>query len=542
MPLIKIDNQELEVPSGITILEAAKQIGLEIPHYCYHPAMSIVASCRMCLVKVQGMPKLTPACSTRIGEMPPERKVDGKYDMVVVTNDEEVKGAHESVLEFLLLNHPVDCPECDQAGECFLQDYTFKYGKAHSRFDFPKRVPPRKDLGPEILLISTRCILCSRCVRFCKEITGTNELMVRQRGANAEIDLFPGESLNNKLSMNVADICPVGALVTKDFLFKPRNWHYQKANSICPGCSVGCNIQIEYLEEDNTIYRIKPVFNADVNEWWMCDDGRLLYHTYQKLNRLEYPFIRKNGELQRGHWRLTLKEVAKKLREFPAEAVAVVGSGFATNEDNYMLQKIAREGLGVQTVAIDDTFYKEDDIVYKRFTIKGEKVPNYQGAQDMLQTDLTFSNLLQDIESGNIKALYWLGGAPVFTLSETQVETLKKLDYLVVQDIKQSPLTEIADVVLAGAAAYEKEGTFTNYQSRVQRVRAALMPPRAAKTDFEIFHELFDIMDLGKYLRAKQVFDEISQNMDGYRGMSYAALKDGGLPKGQAVPEAEAAS
>ncbi len=542
MPLIKIDDQELEVPSGITILEAAKQIGVEIPHYCYHPAMSIVASCRMCLVKVQGMPKLTPACSTRIGEMPPERKVDGKYDMVVITHDEEVKGAHESVLEFLLLNHPVDCPECDQAGECFLQDYTFKYGKAHSRFDFPKRVPPRKDMGPEILLISTRCILCSRCVRFCKEITGTNELMVRQRGANAEIDLFPGESLNNKLSMNVADICPVGALVTKDFLFKPRNWHYQKANSICPGCSVGCNIQIEYLEEDNNIYRIKPVFNADVNEWWMCDDGRLLYHTYQKLNRLEYPSIRKNGELQRGHWRLTLKEVVKKLKEFPAEAVAVVGSGYATNEDNYMLQKFAREGLGVQTVAIDDTFSQEDDIVYKRFTIKGEKVPNYQGALDMLQSELTFSKLLTDIDSGKIKALYWLGGAPVFTLADAQVETLKKLDYLVVQDIQQSPLTEIADVVLAGASAYEKEGTFTNYQSRVQRVRAALMPPRAAKTDFEIFHEFFDILNLGKYLRAKQVFDEIARNIDGYRGMSYTALKDGGLPKGQAVPEAEAAS
>ncbi|RMF57040.1 MAG: hypothetical protein D6748_12100, partial [Calditrichaeota bacterium] len=289
MPLIKIDDQELEVQSGTTILEAAKQIGKEIPHYCYHPGLTIVASCRMCLVKVEGMPKLTPACSTRIGEMPPERKVDGKYDMVISTGEEVVKTAQESVLEFLLLNHPVDCPECDQAGECFLQDYTFKYGKAHSRFDFPKRVPPRKDLGPNILLISTRCILCSRCVRFCKEISGTNELMVRQRGADSEIDVFPGESLNNKLSMNTADICPVGALVTKDFLFKPRNWRYQKTQSVCPGCSVGCTIQIESMEEDNHIYRIKPVFNPHVNQWWMCDDGRLLYHVYDKLNRIEYP-------------------------------------------------------------------------------------------------------------------------------------------------------------------------------------------------------------------------------------------------------------
>lgn len=542
MPLIKINEQELEVQSGVTILEAAKQIGVEIPHYCYHPGMSIVASCRMCLVKVQGMPKLTPACSTRIGEMPPERKVDGKYDMVVLTGDEEVKNAQESVLEFLLLNHPVDCPECDQAGECLLQDYTFEYGKAHSRFDFSKRVPPRKDLGPQILLISTRCILCTRCVRFCKEISGTNELMVRQRGADAEIDLFPGQSLDNKLSMNTADICPVGALVTKDFLFKPRNWRYQKTESVCPGCSVGCTVRIEHLEEDNKIYRIKPVFNPRVNEWWMCDDGRLLYHTYQKLNRLEYPAVRKNGQLQRGHWRLTLKEVVKKLKEFPAEAVAVVGSGYATNEDNYMLQKFAREGLGTQHVAIDDTFVKEDDIVYKRFTIKGEKLPNYQGASDMLQTGTTLSDLLKKIDKGEIKALYLLGGSPYFTLPDSAIETLKKLDYLVVQDIHNTPLTEIADVVLAGASAYEKEGTFTNYQNHVQRIRATVMPPMAAKTDFEIFHELFDLLDLPKLLRPKQAFDEIARSIEGYQGMTYHALGMFGIRKGEEVVESEAAS
>ncbi|NIT56412.1 MAG: hypothetical protein GWN00_09320, partial [Aliifodinibius sp.] len=246
----------------------------------------------------------------------PERKVDGKYDMVIITGDDDVKDAQESILEFLLLNHPVDCPECDQAGECYLQDYSYKYGKDQSRFEFDKRVPPRKDLGPEILLITTRCILCSRCVRFTEEISGTNELMVKNRGYHSEIDVFPSKSLNNKLSMNTADICPVGALVSKDFLFKPRNWRYEKTQSVCPGCSVGCNIQIEHLEEDNQIYRIKPVYNADVNQWWMCDDGRLLYHTYKKLDRLEYPLSRKNGELKQGNWRLTLKLVMDKLQAF----------------------------------------------------------------------------------------------------------------------------------------------------------------------------------------------------------------------------------
>ncbi|MFQ5583528.1 MAG: 2Fe-2S iron-sulfur cluster-binding protein, partial [Calditrichia bacterium] len=309
MPLVKIDGQEGTVENGTLVLEAAKQLGIEIPHYCYHPALAVVASCRMCLVKIEGFPKLVPSCQTRIGEMPPERKVDGKYDMVVTTRSDEVKDAQESILEFLLLNHPVDCPECDQAGECLLQDYSYKYGKDKSRFEFAKRVPPRKDLGPNMLLIATRCILCSRCIRFTEEITGTNELMVKNRGARSEIDLFPGQSLDNKLSMCTADVCPVGALVTKDFLYKPRTWRYRKTQTVCPGCPVGCNIEIDYMEEDNNIYRINPMYNQQVNEWWMCDEGRLLYHSYKKLNRLQYPLVKSGGELQRTNWKTALKMV-----------------------------------------------------------------------------------------------------------------------------------------------------------------------------------------------------------------------------------------
>jgi NADH-quinone oxidoreductase subunit G len=541
MAFVKIDDKELEVANGTTILEAAKEIGVEIPHYCYHSGMSIVASCRMCLVKVQGMPKLTPACSTRIGQMPPEKRVDGKYDMVIFTGDNEVKEAQESILEFLLLNHPVDCPECDQAGECLLQDYSYKYGKDRSRFEFAKQVPPRKDLGPNMLLITTRCILCSRCVRFTREISGTDELMIRNRGAQSEIDLFPGESLNNKLSMNTADVCPVGALVTKDFLFKPRNWRYDRTRSICPGCSVGCNVEIEYLPENNRMYRIKPVYNADVNEWWMCDDGRLLYHAYNKLERLEYPMVRKNGELQRGHWRLSLKSVVNKLKEFSADQVAFVGSGYATNEENYLLRKIAREGVKTGNVALDDKFYREDDIVYKKFTIKGEKLPNYQGAADMLKTGKTFSAVLKEIDKGKIKALYYLGGSPFFTLTDADLEILKKLDYLAVQDICKTPLSEIADAVLPGASAYEKDGTFTNYKHHVQRIRSALLPPAAAKTDFDILQELLGLFDLAKAIRPQKTFEEITAVYADYNGISYSRLGTQGSFKGRKV-EAEAVS
>ena len=537
MPLIKINGIEAEVPAGINIIEAAKQLGIEIPHYCYHPGLKVVASCRMCLVKLEGFPKLVPACQTPVREAPPDRKVDGKYDMVISTNDEVVKDAQESILEFLLLNHPVDCPECDQAGECLLQDYTYRYGKDHSRFEFDKRVPPRKDLGPEVLLVSTRCILCSRCVRFTQEITGTKELFVKNRGARAEIEVYPSQSLDNKLSMCVTDICPVGALVTKDFLFKPRNWRYQKTRTVCPGCSVGCNVQIEWMEEDNRIYRIKPVYNEHVNQWWACDDGRLLYHTYEKLPRLEYPMIRQNGELQRTNWKKAYQTVIEGLKKYKADEIAFIGSGFLTNEENYLLQKLAREAFGSQNVALSDRVVKEDDVVYPKFIIKGEKAPNVQGATDMLKPSVSLADVVAGLQKGTIKAVFWAGGGVTAPLEAEHLDALKKAEFLVVMDVAQSPLTELATVVLAGASPYEKEGTFTNYQGRVQRIRQAIMPPLAARADFEILEALLDLMDVAVYLRPKKAFDEIAATVADYQGMSYELLGELGWKKGDPVPE-----
>lgn len=538
MPLVKIDNQELEVDAGITILEAAKKLGIEIPHYCYHPALKIVASCRMCLVKVEGFPKLVPACSTTINSVPDERKTDGKYDMVVVTNDKEVKDAQESIMEFLLLNHPVDCPECDQAGECTLQDYSYKYGKGYSRFTFDKRVPPRKDLGPQVLLITTRCILCTRCVRFTREVSGTHELMVKQRGAKAEIDTFPGISLNNKLSMNVVDVCPVGALVSKDFLYKPRNWRYQKIKTICPGCSLGCSVQLEVLTESNQIARIKPVYHPEVNQWWMCDDGRLLYHKFEELPRLEYPQIREGNELKRTNWRNAFSAAADALKKYSPDQIAVVGNGYATNEENYLLRLIFGDGLGSKNLAVNDKFVKEKDEVFPGFTIKGEKLPNLQGAQDMLGKKLTFGKLLKEIENGKIKLLYYLGGDPNSNFTEKELATLGKLEFLIVQDIQSGPLTDLAHVVLAGASTYEKEGTYTNFQGRVQRIRPGLMPPLAARPDFEILREVGLLLGADVPIRPKTAFDRIAAEVKGYAGMDYPSLKEEGILKGKAVRKA----
>ena len=535
MPLVKIDNHELEVEPGTTVLNAAKKLGIEIPHYCYHPALRIVASCRMCLVKVEGYPKLVPACSTTINSVPEERKTDGKYDMVVVTNDKEVKDAQESIMEFLLLNHPVDCPECDQAGECSLQDYSYKYGKGYSRFTFDKRVPPRKDLGPEVLLISTRCILCTRCVRFTQEVSGTRELIVKQRGAKAEIDTFPGISLNNKLSMNVVDVCPVGALVSKDFLYKPRNWRYQKIKTICPGCSLGCSVQIEVLTESNQIARIKPLYNPEVNQWWMCDEGRLLYHNFEKLSRLEYPQIRQDNKLKRTNWRNAFSAVADALKKYASDQIAVVGSGYATNEENYLLRKIFGDILGSKNLSVNDKFVDQEDDVFPGFTIKGQKLPNLQGAQDMLGKKLTFSKILKEIENGQIKLLYYLGGDPNQNFTAKELEILGQLEFLIVQDIQTSALTNLAQVVLAGASPYEKEGTYTNFQGRVQRIRPALMPPLAARPDFEILREIALLLGAEVPLRPKTAFDQLAAEGKEYAGMDYQSLGEQGILKGKAV-------
>lgn len=534
MPFIKIDNKELEVEKGITVLEAAKKVGIEIPHYCYHPALKIVASCRMCLVKVQGIPKLVPSCSTTVYSLPPEKKIDGKYDMVVSTTDKEVKDAQESMMEFLLLNHPVDCPECDQAGECYLQDYSYQYGKGFSRFDFEKRVPPRKDLGPHVLLIATRCILCSRCVRFTQEVSGTNELIVKQRGYKSEIDTFPGLSLNNKLSLNTVDICPVGALVSKDFLHKPRNWRYEKVKSICPGCSVGCHIQIEYLAEKNEIGRIKPLYHPDVNQWWMCDDGRLFYHEYEKIERLHQPQIKNDQGHRDVNWQEALQYAVENLSKFSPNEIAAVGNGFATNEENYLLKHIFLNGLKVKTIGICDYYIREQDVVYPGFTIKGEKLPNWQGAVDVLGSEITLSRILKKIEKGEIKALYFLGGDPRFKLSENEVKTLSKLEFLVVQDIKQSALTAISHLLLPGSGTYEKEGTYTNYQGRVQRIRAATMPPGLARRDFDILRELGQRMGIKIPLHPRGLFAHLSGDIKGYQGMDYASLSDGGMLKSEA--------
>src|ERR1051326_4619980 len=284
MPTLTIDGKEIEVPGGTNLIEAARRLGIEIPHYCYHPGLTIAGQCRLCMVDIEKTPRPTIACNTQAA--------DG---MVIHTDTERVRDTRRSIMEFHLINHPLDCPVCDQAGECFLQIYYMKHGLYDPRMKDEKVHKPKAvPLGPHVMLDAERCILCSRCVRFCDEITGTGELGIFNRGDHSEIGLFPGRDLVNNYSANVVDICPVGALTDRDFRFQVRVWYLDTAKSICTGCARGCNIDVHvnrrrpHHAEGRRVARFKPRFNAEVNAWWLCDIGRYGFHAVDDPHRIRF--------------------------------------------------------------------------------------------------------------------------------------------------------------------------------------------------------------------------------------------------------------
>ncbi|MDQ6612755.1 MAG: 2Fe-2S iron-sulfur cluster-binding protein, partial [Gemmatimonadota bacterium] len=279
MVKLTIEGRPVTVPEGLSILEAAKTVGVLIPHYCYHPGLPVAGVCRMCLVDVEKAPKLAPACATSV--------VEGQ---VVHVHNEKALEARKGVLEFLLINHPLDCPICDQAGECELQDYTFAEGRKDSRLREPKRFTPAEDFGGDVLYVTNRCILCTRCVRFMADVAQDPVLNVSERGDRAYIGKAEGHDLTNPWAGNVVDLCPVGALLSKDFLNRARAWELDRAPGICTGCSQGCNIVME--TRDNVLVRIKPRTNLEVNQYYACDVGRMSYREYNRRDRVEQPSVR----------------------------------------------------------------------------------------------------------------------------------------------------------------------------------------------------------------------------------------------------------
>ncbi|MBW3535968.1 MAG: (2Fe-2S)-binding protein, partial [Gemmatimonadetes bacterium] len=366
---LTVDGREVTVPKGTTILQAAEKVGSKVPHYCYHPGLSAPAMCRLCLVEVEKAPKLMPSCVTMAA--------DGQ---VVNTESEKALAMRQGVLEFYLINHPLDCPICDQSGECKLQDYVHAEGRQHGRSREPKRVFGRDDFGADVLFYGDRCVMCTRCVRFMEEVEQDHRLTVVERGDRAVIDTFFDEGLEGThWSGNVVDICPVGALVSKDFLYKQRAWDLDHTPSVCPNCSQGCNIDLH--TRDNLVQRLKPRANMDVNAYWMCDYGRKHLVMSNRGVRLEVPLLREDGRLVPVDWKRALEAVAGRVDALSGgEGGVAVVSPSASNESLFYFSLLL-DRLGVEergfTVARGETAVLEG---FPKLQLRADRAPNGRGA------------------------------------------------------------------------------------------------------------------------------------------------------------------
>ena len=542
MAKITIDGNTYEVDPTRTIIEAAEENGIEIPHFCWHPKLSVSGNCRMCLVEVEKMPKLVIACSTRVA--------DG---MTVHTKNERVVHARNAVMEFLLINHPLDCPICDEAGECKLQDYAYKYSIGYSRFEEDKvHKPKRVQLGPNVKLDVERCIMCSRCVRFSDEIAHQPVLTFTQRGDHVILTTFPGTELNNPYSMNVIELCPVGALTSTDFRFRARVWEMSSTDTVCSGCARGCNTKM--WVRDNTALRLTPRHNEDVNSYWMCDAGRL--NTFKHINsqeRLDGPMLRKEGRLQKVGWDEAIASVASSLRRYKKSEIAGIGSAHATNEDNYVFQKFMKEGIGSKNVGFVEHVTEGDE---DEFLIRADKTPNSTGAAAVgvrpAEGGLDAAGILKGIQSGTIKALYVMDDD--LAASAEWKSALESLDYLVVHSALANATTEHADVVLASSTYAEKHGTFMNFQGRVQRLRPAVATlehdraldgfsmsrwdkfaskndrwgrpvKRDARPSWRILAAVGSAFGSKmRYTTSEEVFREIAESVPAFKGLSYLKI------------------
>ena len=496
MPELTINGTKHAFKPGQTILQAALDQGVEVPHYCYHPGLSVVANCRICLGevwapnprtgKLEAFPKLVPTCQQAASE-----------GMVVYTDSPKAVANQKSVMEFLLINHPVDCPVCDQAGECHLQDYSYQYGRGQSRFTEAKNKQPKKDVGPNILLYSDRCIMCTRCVRFTREVTGTNELMVDGRGATEQIDIFPGMALNNELAGNVVDLCPVGALLDKDFLFQQRVWFLKKTPSIDGITASGDNISVEH--NDGRVYRIKPRVNEAVNKWWITDEVRYGWKFVHSESRITMPAIKGKPAFDAlkpmEAWREATAAVESAMKALTASKknLALLVSPMLSCEDAYHLARYALKVDPEAMLAIGPVpFLGEDKTFPGGFTIRAEKAPNTRGVRRVLEAlaggkpVANAQGFESALASGKFAAAIVTGNYPSDWVTPSLLKALSGLTTVVAIDTLANAVTAMASVVLPGAVWIEKAGSFENANSRLQAFEKAIDPIEHAKSEAQI--------------------------------------------------------
>ena len=545
---VKVDGREIAVPKltpdwqgklvPTTVLQACKHAGIEIPHYCYHPKLPVAGNCRMCLVHVgmpgrpgpDGKPPMNEDGSLKIDPMvlPYERGTPKGVigcatnlipGMEIYASSPETKEMREAVLESLLINHPLDCTICDQAGECKLQEYSMEHGQAESQFAEQKVHKPKAvDLGPRIVLDAERCVLCTRCIRFSADIAGDDALGIVNRGSYNTIATFPGAPFDNNYTLNTADICPVGALTSKDFRFQMRVWFLKETNSLCTGCATGCNTVIGSRE--NKMYRQEPRGNDAVNGPWMCDSGRLNYKWIGSEKRLS----KLNGATD---WSTILTEITTNLEKAAVTSVAIIASARQTNEELFLLKKLADK-----FEAITDSVPRNGE--GDHLLVNADKNPNSNGARLIgIAGETLGANLpaiAEGIESGTIKSLIVFGED--VTQHGISAALLEKLDLLIVSDIFANATTARAHYLLPGCAYAEKRGTFTNVKGQVQKFMKALDAPGNARAEWEFLHELVkNVTGQNGFSTIEGLFNQMASEVDAFKAkeLNWATLGDDGV-------------
>ena len=504
MSELTLNGRKISFKPGQSILAAALDAQIEVPHYCYHPSLSVVANCRICLGevwipnaktgKLDLIPKLVPTCQQAASE-----------GMVVYTDSPKAVENQKAVMEYLLINHPVDCAVCDQAGECTLQDYSYEYGRGASRFEEAKNKKAKKDVGPNILLYSDRCIMCTRCVRFTSEVTQTHELMIDGRGSHESIDIFPGMPLDNELASNVIDLCPVGALLDKDFLFQQRVWFLKKTASIDGITSSGDNLSAEHNE--GRIYRLKPRFNADVNKWWITDEVRYGWKFVHAEARISLPSIKRaDGTREefskldpRGAFDTTYAHINASLQALVKKRLALLLSPMLSCEDTFSLVRLALSIDPNATIGLGPVPIVGADKTISGFVIRAEKAPNARGvrrvANAMLAAKgnttgiLEFANFEREVASAAIGAVLTTGNYPSAWTTPALVAALAG-KFVIAIDTLPNAITAIADVVLPSATWLEKSGSFESATGRLQSFDQAIEPIEFSRSEAQIGMDL----------------------------------------------------
>lgn len=534
---VQIDGTWIQVPKGTRMIEACKMAQQEVPHYCYHPKLSSPGNCRMCLVQMGMPPRLAPGQDPafdeggyqEIGWMP--RPVIAcantvAENMGIRTTGDLVEKTREGVMEFLLINHPLDCPICDQAGECSLQEFSVEHGKGNSRFQENKvKKPKNVDIGPRIRLDDERCIMCSRCIRFMDEVADDAVLGFTDRGTHTTLAVHPGRKLDNNYGLNTVDICPVGALTSNDFRFQMRVWFLKETPSIDVNCGTGCNTTV--WTRGNEIYRITPRENNEVNSAWIPDSHRLAFHEIHSERRLTQSLVKADTQ---NHQTATLaaavEAAAKGFRGLQGHEIAIVASARQTNEELILTKKL-KEALGTEKLTLIGRFGESDGKL-----ISSDRNPNTTGAKLVLGTEDPFAGydaLKAEVASGSIKGMLVIGED--LTESGFSSEDLAKVPHLVLLHTLSNSTAGRADVVLPGASFAEKRGSMVNVTGRLQRLNRAILPPGDASSDWEILAALLAAIspDAVKPQSVQDVFELLAAEVPEFAGLTLQKIGDQGI-------------